>query len=201
MIYIIELKTIFKMTVDIETRVKSVYKLAKTYPDNEQLQEAVEVVKTLRRSQGQLAHWSEQHKIDKKKLKAEIITLSKENQELEVQIKIKYDTIESLKSELTEINQQMTQLTEDKQRMIVQRDRVVAELKQIETEVELATIKVKQTNDLFEKFSIIWTLIQSLFFRDDPQDYGTIDNTLPDFDDKEQMKTDPSSINRSLLDR
>ncbi len=188
------------MTTTIDTRVKSVYKLAKTYPDNEQLQEAVGIVKTLRRSQGQLAYWSEQHKIDKKQLKAEIITLSKENQELEVQIRLKSDNIEVLKSELEQINEQMKQLTQDKQRAIAQRDRVIADLKKIETEVEIATIKVQKTNNLFGKFSIIWTLIQSLFFSDNPQDFGKIDNTLPDFDDKEQMKTDPSSINRSLLD-
>ncbi|MGK7930509.1 MAG: hypothetical protein AB4041_03605, partial [Microcystaceae cyanobacterium] len=113
------------MTTTIDTRVKSVYKLAKNYPDNEQLQEAVEVVKTLRRSQGQLAYWSEQHKIDKKQLKAEIITLSKENQELEVQIKLKSEDIDSLKSELKQLDQQMLQLTEDKQRMSAQRDKVL----------------------------------------------------------------------------
>ncbi len=189
------------MTTTIDTRVKSVYKLAKAYPDNEQLQEAVGVVKTLRRSQGQLIYWSEKHKIDKKQLKAEIITLSKENQELEVQIKLKSENIEVLKSELNQINERMTQLTEDKQRMIAQRDRVLAELKQIETEVEIATIKVQQTNSIYEKFSIIWTLVQSLFFSNNTQDFGKIDNSLPDDDDKDQMKTDPSSINRSLLDR
>ena len=146
------------MTIDIDTRVKDVYKLAKTYPNNAELQEAVGIVKTLRRSRGQLVYRSEQHKIDKKKLKAEIVTLSKENQELEVQIKIKYETIELLKSELTQINEQMTQLTQEKQRMIAQRDRVVAQLRKIETEVEIATIKVRETNDLFHKFSIIWTV-------------------------------------------
>ncbi|EAZ90877.1 DUF3450 domain-containing protein [Crocosphaera chwakensis] len=193
-------KTILKMTVDIDTRVKSVYKLAKAYPDNGHLQEAVGVVKTLRRSQGQLAHWSDQHKIDKKQLKAEIITLSKENQELEVQIRLKSENIVSLKSELTQINEQMTQLTEEKRRMIVQRDRVVAELKQIETEVEIATIKVQQTNDLFEKFSIIWTLIQSLFFRDHHKDYGKIENTPEPDPDKPQMGTSPADIGKNLLD-
>ncbi|MDJ0730241.1 MAG: hypothetical protein QNJ33_09660 [Crocosphaera sp.] len=188
------------MTTTIDTRVKSVYKLAKAYPNNEQLQEAVGVVKTLRRSQGQLVHWSEQHKIDKKKLKAEIVTLSKENQELEVQIKLKSENIEVLKYELQQINEQMTQLTQEKQRMIAQRDKVIAELKQIETEVEIATIKVKQTNNLFEKFSIIWTLVQSLFFRDNPQDFGKIDNSLPDFHDKPHMGTSPSDIGRSSSD-
>ncbi|ACB49676.1 hypothetical protein cce_0325 [Crocosphaera subtropica ATCC 51142] len=189
------------MTTTIDARVKSVYKLAKTYPDNQQLQEAVGVVKTLRRSQGQLAFWSEQHKIDKKQLKAEIITLSRENQALEVQIRLKVQDIDRLKSELTQINEQMTQLTEEKQRMIAQRDRVIAQLKQIETEVELATIQVRQTNDLFKKFSIIWTLLQSLFFRDTRQGYGKIDNTLPDFKDKPQMGTSSADIGRDLLDK
>jgi hypothetical protein len=44
-------------------------------------------------------------------------------------------------------------------------------------------------------------LIQSLFFSDDPQDFGNIDNTLPDYIDKDQMKTDPASIGRNLLDK
>ncbi|MGB5594420.1 MAG: hypothetical protein WBM32_02910 [Crocosphaera sp.] len=189
------------MTTKIDNRVKSVYKLAKIHPDNEQLQEAVEVVKTLRRSQGQLAYWSEQHKIDKKELKREIVLLSKENQELEVQITLKSQNLDSLQSELTQLNQQMVQLTQDKQRMIAQRDKVVAELKHIETEVELASIQVKETNSLYGKFSIVWTLIQSLFFSDDPQDFGNIDNTLPDYIDKDQMKTDPASIGRNLLDK
>ncbi|MDJ0508830.1 MAG: hypothetical protein QNJ64_06220 [Crocosphaera sp.] len=189
------------MAVDIETRVKTVYELAKTYPNNEQLQEAVGVVKTLRRSQGQLNYWSEQHKIDKKQLKAEIITLSKENEELEVQIRLKSDNIEVLKSELNQINERMTQLTEDKQRMIAQRDRVVAELKQIETEVEIATKRVQQTNSIYEKFTVIWTLVQSLFFSHNPRSFGKIDNSLPDDDDKDQMKTKIENINRNLLDR
>lgn len=189
------------MTTTIDTRVKSIYKLAKAYPDNEQLQEAVGIVKTLRRSQGQLAYWSKQHKIDKKKLKAEIITLSKENQELEVQIKLKSENIAVLKSELQQINEQMTQLTEDKQRAIAQRDRVIAELKHIETEVELASIKVKETKSIYGKFSIIWTLIQSLFFSDNPPDIGEIDNTLPYDPNKPQMGTSPADIGRDLLDK
>ncbi|MDJ0600129.1 MAG: hypothetical protein QNJ37_14970 [Crocosphaera sp.] len=189
------------MTITIDTRVKNVYKLAKHYPDNEQLIEAVEVVKTLRRSQGQLQYWSKQHKVDKKKLKAEIVTLSRENQELEIEIRLKSENIEVFKAELTQINEQMTQLTQEKQKMVAQRDKVVAELKQIETEVEIATIKVQKTNNLFEKFSIIWTLIQSLFFSDNPQDIGKIDNTLPYDPNKPQMETNPADINRDLLDR
>ncbi len=189
------------MTTPIDTRVKSVYKLAKNYPDNEQLQEAVEVVKTLRRSQGQLAYWTEQHKTDKKQLKAEIITLSKENQELEIQIKLKSEDIDSLKSELKQLDQQMIQLTEDKQKMSAQRDKVLAELKYIEREVKLANSQVKETKSLYGKFSIVWTLLQALFFSDDPQDFGKIDNTLEPDPDKPQMGTSPSDNGRSLLNR
>ena len=186
------------MTTTIGNRVESVYDLAKRYPDNKQLQEAVEVVKTLRRSQSQYERWSKQHKIDKKNLKAEITKVSKENQELEVQIKLKSENIEVLQSELNQINEQMMQLTQEKQRMIAQRDRVIAELKEIEKEVEIATIQVKQTNNLFEKFSIIWILIQSLFFKSDPQDFGNIENTLPDFTDKPWMRTTPADIGKDL---
>ena len=186
------------MTTTIDTRVKSVYKLAKAYPHNEQLQEAVEVVKTLRRSQGQSVRRREEYKLHQKKLKAEIIKVSKENHELEVQIKLNSEDINSLKSELQQINRNMIQLTQEKQRMIAQRDKVVSELKQIEKEVEIATIKVKKTNNLFEKFSIIWILIQSLFFQDDPQDFGNIENTLPDFTDKPWMGTTPADIGKDL---
>lgn len=189
------------MTVDIDTRVKSVYKLAKSYPDNEQLQEAVGVVKTLRRSQGQLAFWSEQHKIDKKKLRAEIITLCKENQELEVQIKLKLEDINSLKSELAQINQQMTQLTQEKQKVIAQRDKVIADLRHIETEVELARMKVQQTQSIYGKLGILWTLIQSLFFSDDPQGFGKIDNSVESDPDKPWMGTSSADIGRNLLDK
>lgn len=189
------------MTVDIDTRVKSVYKLAKHYPNNEELQEAVGVVKTLRRSQGQLTYWSEQHKIDKKKLKAEIVTLSKENQELEVQIKLKIEDIDALKSELRQYDEQMVKLTQDKKRAIAERDKVIGELKHIETEVELATKKVQQTQSLYGKLSILWVLIQSLFFSDDSQSFGKIDNTVSYDPNKPQMGTTSADIGRNLLDK
>ncbi len=191
----------FKMTVDIDTRVKSVYKLAKHYPNNEQLQEAVGVVKTLRRSQGQLAFWSEQHKIDKKKLKAEIVTLSRENQELEVQIKLKSENINTLNFELIQIDKQMVKLTQDKQKAIAERDKVIANLKHIQTEVELARMKVQQTQSIYGKLGILWTLIQSLFFSDDPQGFGKIDNSVEYDPNKPQMGTSQSDIGRDLLDK
>ncbi|MGK7941137.1 MAG: hypothetical protein AB4062_13495 [Crocosphaera sp.] len=189
------------MTTTINTRVNAVYKLAKNYPENKQLQEAVEVVKTLRRSQGQLVRRREEQKIEKKSLKAEIVKISKENQELKVEINLKYESIEALKSELTDLNQQMVKLTQDKQTITAQRDKVIAELKNIETEVELATIKVKETKSLYGKFSIVWMLIQSLFFSDNPQDFGKIDNTLPYDPNKPQMGTSQSDIGRHSLDK
>ncbi len=94
----------------------------------------------------------------------------------------------------------MVQLTEEQQKMMIQRDRVVRELKQIETEVKLTTIKVKETKSLYGKFSIVWTLLQALFFSDDPQDFGKIDNTPEPDPDKPQMGTSPADIGRSLSD-
>jgi chromosome segregation ATPase len=139
--------------------------------------------------------------IKKKELKAEINLISEDNQELKVQIHLKSQDIDSLNSELTQLNQKMGQLAQDKQRMIAERNKVIAELKHIETEIELASIKVKDTNSLYGKFSIIWTLIQSLFFSEDPQDFGKIDNSLPDYNDKPQMGTTPSDIGKNLLDK
>lgn len=203
------------MVKDIDTRVKLVYKLAKAEPDNKNLCEAVEVIKTLRRSQGQLAYWSQQHIVDKKQLKGEIIKLgqdkiklkeqvnlfSQEKEQLAGQVTLLSQNIEVLKSDLVARNQEMNQLTQEKQRIIAQRDKVIAELKNIETEVEIATKKVQETTSLYGKFTIIWTLVQSLFFSNEPQEMGKIDNRLPNYADQDQMKTDQASINRNLLDK
>lgn len=43
--------------MDIDARVDSLYKLARNYPDNRELQEAVAVIKSLRSSQGQYKRW------------------------------------------------------------------------------------------------------------------------------------------------
>ncbi len=64
---------------------------------------------------------------------------------------------------------------------------------------KLANYKVKETKSLYGKFSIVWTLLQALFFSDDPQDFGKIDNTLEPDPDKPQMGTSPSDHGKSLL--
>ena len=189
------------MVTDIDIRVKSMYKLAKACPEDQNLQEAIEVIKTLRRSQSQSVRRREESKIEKQRLKSEIVQLSQENLKLGEEVTSLSHNINSLQSELTTLNSEMVQLTQDKQRIIAQRDRVIAELKNIETEVEIATQKVQEANSWYGKFTIIWTLIQSLFFSDEPETIGTIDKTLPDYPDQPQMNTDPASIGRDLLDK
>ncbi|MEA5535299.1 hypothetical protein [Crocosphaera sp. XPORK-15E] len=49
------------MAVD-EDRVKNVYQLAKSYPNDTNLQEAVTIIKSLRRSQGALQGWNERYR-------------------------------------------------------------------------------------------------------------------------------------------
>ncbi|MEA5511598.1 hypothetical protein VB715_17630 [Crocosphaera sp. UHCC 0190] len=188
------------MAVD-EDRIKNVYKLARSYPDDPNLQESVEIIKSLRRSQGALQGWNERYRFDNTQLKGEIVYLSDENSQLQTEVNDLSLNLDSLKSELANLNQEMLNLTQEKARIYAERARVIAELKKIETEVEIATIKAKETKSLYGKFTIIWTLMQSLFFSDDPQDFGKIDNTVAYDPEKPQMAIDPVAIGKDLLDK
>jgi predicted RNase H-like nuclease (RuvC/YqgF family) len=170
----------------IEQKVSEIYVLARQNPDNVPLQEAVELVKSLRRSRGALQSWNGRYREINSDLSAEITQISQEKSQLEL--------------ELTHINQEMAQLVLQKERLLAERSRVLAQLREIEVEVEVAAQKVRQTDSLFGKFTILWTLMKSLFL-DDGGDFGKIDSRLPPDPDRPQMESDRASINRSLLDR
>lgn len=173
--------------MNIDERVKDFYELAKKHPDDANLQEALALVKSLRHSQGSLKGWNERYRLDNGALKTEITQFSQDNA--------------FLKKELATLNQEMLQLTHEKEKIVAQRQKAIAELKHIQTEVEVAAANVKQTKSLFGKFSILWVLIKSLFLDDDFGGYGKIDDSLPPDPDKPQMNTDTASVNRSLLDK
>lgn len=175
------------MPVDkIEQKVHKIYDLARQNPDNIPLQEAADLVKSLRRSQGQLRSWNGKYREINSDLSAKVEQVSLEKNQLE--------------SELAHINHEMIQLAQQRERLIAERSRALAQLKAIEVEVDVAAQKIRQTHSLFGKFTILWTLMKSFFLNDD-EDFGPIDSRLPPDPDKPQMESDRASINRSLLDR
>ncbi len=188
------------MPVDDE-RVKAFYKIAHEHPEDTNLKEAYDIIVSLRKGQAQYKRWNTKQREDKKELKQEIIHLSENKQELEQQIVTISKVNDSLRFELTTINKEMEQLTDEKQKMIAERDKINTELKAIQTEVELTAIKVKETHSLYGKFTILWQFFQSVFFSDNPRDFGTINNSLPEYQDQPQMNTDQASIGRNLLDK
>ncbi|ACK67461.1 conserved hypothetical protein [Rippkaea orientalis PCC 8801] len=170
-----------------DERVQTLYQLAKKHPEDDTLQEAVTIIKSLRLSQGQYKQWNDKYRSNQKDLKEQIVTISQTN--------------ESLQLELAAINQEMEKLTHEKTRILAERDRIKSELRSIEREAELAAIQVQETNSLYGKFTIVWQFLQSVFFSDHPRDFGRIDNALPEFSDQPQMRTDQASIGRDLLDQ
>lgn len=181
------------MAVDDE-RVKAFYKFVHKHPEEPNLKEAYEIIVSLRKSQAAYKIWNG-------KQREKITNISDDNQQLEQQVVTISKVNDFLRFELTTINQEMEALTHEKQKMIAERERVNAELRAIQTQVELTAIKVKESNSVYGKFTIVWQFLQSVFFSDNPQDFGTIDNVLPSYDDQDQMKTDPASIGRDLLDK
>jgi hypothetical protein len=72
--------------MDIDDRVDSLYKLARNYPDNRELQEAVAVIKSLRSSQGQYKRWNQQYRDDNSHLKDQIVEISAPNIDLQKEL-------------------------------------------------------------------------------------------------------------------
>jgi predicted RNase H-like nuclease (RuvC/YqgF family) len=173
--------------MNIDDRVDSLYKLAKKYPDNQELQEAVSVIKSLRGSQGQYKRWNQQYRDDNNNLKDQVLEISTNNLDLQ--------------KELESLNAEMLNLTQEKTKIIAQREQAIAELKHIEMEVKVAAHNVRSTKSVYGKLTILWTLVKSLFLDDNWEDFGSIDNSLPPDPDKPQMGSGQSNINKSLLDK
>jgi len=173
--------------MDIDDRVDSLYKLARNYPDNRELQEAVAVIKSLRSSQGQYKRWNQQYRDDNSHLKDQIVEISATNVDLQ--------------KELDSLTSEMRNLTEEKAKITAEREKVIAELKQIEMEVKVAAHNVRSTKSVYGKLTILWTLVKSLFLDDNWEDFGSINNNLPSDPDRPQMGSGQSNINKSLLDK
>lgn len=185
------------MTDKIEQQVEQLYQLAKENPDDTNFQAAVQIVKTLRRSRGSLQGWNDRYRGDINSLNG--------------QIEIQESEINRLQSELDVVNKQVNDYIEQKRLAIIQRDRLKAELRNIEREAELTTLRVKENHSWYGKFMIIWNFMHSVFL-DIPSEIdsnGVLDNSqapkiLNDLDDlnrKPWMKADTASIQRDSLDR
>ncbi len=165
----------------VEQKVKELYELAKVYPDDENLQIAVSALKSIRRSRGSLQSWNSRYRSQ----------ISDLNNSIEIQEEEK----NRLQAKLDQTNLEVHNLILERQKMLVEKDKVKAELRNIQTEVELAALKVKESKSWFGKFHILWTFVNSVFF-DEPPDMGLIDTSLKSDPDKPQMDTKPSSIGR-----
>lgn len=198
---------------NFEELIKHLYEMARENPDDEKLQEIVDLIKFLRRSRGSLQSWNQRYRSDITNLQDEV------NEQML--------TNEALQQDLARAQQEMQQLALEKQRLAQEREKIRAELKQIDQEVKVAAAKVRSTKSLYGKFSIVWSFLQSTFFSDNPQDFGkiepgdagsnagkggnngngnfpgagVIDPEPEDYDDKPWMKTDRASVQRDLLDR
>lgn len=185
------------MTDRIEQQVEQLYQLAKENPEDTNIQLAVQVVKTLRRSRGSLQGWNERYRGDISSLNS--------------QIEINESEINRLQSELDVVSKQVNDYLEQKRLAIIQRDRLKAEIRNIEREAQLTAIRVKENHSWYGKFMIIWNFIHSVF-KDIPLEIdsnGVIDNSqapriiddLEDLKGKPWMGTDTASIQRDSLDR
>ncbi|WP_041764270.1 hypothetical protein [[Leptolyngbya] sp. PCC 7376] len=178
----------------LERQVKELYQLAKERCDDESLQLAVDVIKTMRRSRGSLQAWNQRYR--------EGIECLHED------IQAQEDLNRSLQRELNQLSDEMRAMTlekkrilQDRRKAIQQKEFLTQELRQIEIEVNVTAKKVQSTKSLFGKFSIMWSFFQSTFFSDDPQDYGVIDNSFEADPEKPQLGSGISDIQRDLLDR
>jgi hypothetical protein len=111
------------------------------------------------------------------------------------------------------LQSEVNDLIEQKRLVIIQRDKVKAELRKIEIEANIAAAKIRENHSWYGKFMILWNFIRLVFdvppdidsngILDNPKNpkSPTIINDLDDLRDKSAMRTDLTSIQRDLLDR
>jgi hypothetical protein len=187
------------MTDKIEQQVEQLYQLAKENPDDTNLQAAVQIVKTLRRSRGSLQGWNERYRVN--------------IESLDDQIEIQESEISRLQSDLDNANEQVKNVIEKTRLAIIERDKVKAELRKIEVEVNMAVAQIKENHSWYGKFMILWNFIRLVFDvppdmdgngvlknPKDPKDPKIL-NDLDDLKDKPWMNTDTASIQRDSLNR
>ena len=176
----------------IEEEIKRLYQLARANPEDENLRTAVQVVKTVRRSRGSLQGWNNRYREDIQSLNDQVLLQEQEKALLQ-----------------SEVND----LIEQKRLVIIQRDKVKAELRKIEIEANIAAAKIRENHSWYGKFMILWNFVRVVFdvppdidsngILDNPKNPNspTIINDLDDLRDKSAMRTDLTSIQRDLLDR
>jgi hypothetical protein len=176
----------------IEEEIKRLYQLARANPEDENLRTAVQIVKTVRRSRGSLQGWNNRYRGNIQSLNDQVLLQEQEKARLQ-----------------SEVND----LIEQKRLVIIQRDKVKAELRKIEIEANIAAAKIRENHSWYGKFMILWNFIRLVFdvppdidsngILDNPKNPNspTIINDLDDLRDKSAMRTDLTSIQRDLLDR
>jgi len=176
----------------IEEEIKRLYQLARANPEDENLRTAVQIVKTVRRSRGSLQGWNNRYRGNIQSLNDQVLLQEQEKARLQ-----------------SEVND----LIEHKRLVIIQRDKVKAELRKIEIEANIAAAKIRENHSWYGKFMILWNFIRLVFdvppdidsngILDNPKNPNspTIINDLDDLRDKSAMRTDLTSIQRDLLDR
>lgn len=173
------------MSQDLDQKAYRLYQLAKENPHDENLQLAVSLVKSTRRSQGSLQGWNQRYRND-------ISDLGEQVQEQE-------NVNLQLKEELNILSQDLRDLTQQKIQMAKEREKVNAQLREIETEVKMAVAKVKQSKTLHGKFSALWSFMNSLFL--DNEDMGELDYSVGGDPDKPQLGSSVADVQKSLLDK
>jgi chromosome segregation ATPase len=162
----------------IEEKIKRLYGLANAPEANTEITEAVDIIKYLRRSQGQYNRRKEEYK-----------TKVKESSEM----------IATLSLEIEEYQQKIQDLAVQKKQAMENLNTATRELERIDTEIKVAIARVKQEKTWFGKFTRLLEVIRTLFLEEEE-----VQNLLAvDYSDldKPQMNTDIASIQRNLLDK
>lgn len=173
------------MAKDLEQETFELYQLAKENPQDENLQRAVSILKSTRRSRGSLQAWNDRYRGSISELDQQIQTKEQENADLQEQ--------------LSELQAEMNSLVQERARLIGERQKAIAELKKIDTEVKMAVAQVKSSKTWYGKFSTLWTFIHGLFL--DDEDFGEVDHSLEADPDKPQLGSSVADVQRSLLDK
>lgn len=162
----------------IEEKIKRIYRLANTPEAGNDITEAADIIKYLRRSQGQHNRRKEEYKIR--------VTQSEE-------------TIAKLSTEIEEYQQKIQNLAVQKKQAIENLNTATRELERIDTEIKVAVARVKQEKTWLGKFTRLLEVIRTLFLEEeDVQKLLDVDYSDSD---KPQMNTDIASIQRDILDK
>ncbi len=182
------------MKEGFEEKVQELYQLAKEKPEDQAFQDAIEVIKSLRISRGTLQSWTGKYRDQIEVLETDIDTL-------EGELVLKGDEKIQLERQLDAANQEITTLIQNLEQITIKKDRLYAELRQMEQEAYAVAERVRKTNSIFGKFQAVWQFLQLIFFEDDPKDPGTIDLNPEADPEKPQMGSGVTNTQRSLLDK